>query len=109
MTKEDQFIAGNQNRFEKLLKEWVGIPSVSADPSHKPDILRMADAAETLLREAGAQVERVRTSGNPVIFGSFPAKGAARTVTIYNHLDVQPADEPEWKSDPFSFKKQGEK
>src|SRR6185503_19308130 len=25
------------------------------------------------------------------------------TVTIYNHLDVQPANEPEWKTDPFKF------
>ena len=26
------------------------------------------------------------------------------TVTIYNHMDVQPAQEPEWKQAPFAFK-----
>ncbi len=26
------------------------------------------------------------------------------TVTIYNHMDVQPAQEPEWKQEPFAFK-----
>ena len=27
------------------------------------------------------------------------------TVTIYNHMDVQPAQEPEWKQAPFAFQK----
>ena len=34
---------------------------------------------------------------------SFP------TVTIYNHLDVQPADGPEWKTPPFTFSRVPEK
>ena len=28
------------------------------------------------------------------------------TVTIYNHMDVQPAQEPEWKQAPFAFQKE---
>ena len=92
-----------------MLKQLVEIPSVSADPAHSKDIRRAADAAESFLHSAGARTQIFRTSGNPVVLGRFEVKGAKRTVTIYNHLDVQPADEPEWKRDPFKFKKQGDK
>jgi acetylornithine deacetylase/succinyl-diaminopimelate desuccinylase-like protein len=44
------------------------------------------------------------------VLGSFSAGNAAPTVTVYNHLDVQPASketEP-WRSEPFSFTKEGD-
>ena len=28
-------------------------------------------------------------------------------VTVYNHMDVQPAQEPEWQRDPFAFQNEG--
>ena len=31
------------------------------------------------------------------------------TVTIYNHLDVQPADAAEWRTPPFSFTRDGDR
>ncbi len=98
-----------RNEFEAMLKELVEIPTVSADPGRSKDIGHAANVAERFLRSAGARTQIVRTSGNPVVLGRFEAKGARRTVTIYNHLDVQPADEPEWKRDPFMFEKKGNK
>ncbi|MCI0412125.1 M20/M25/M40 family metallo-hydrolase [bacterium] len=98
-----------RKEFEAMLKKLVEIPSVSADPARKTDIQRTADVAEKLLLSEGADAQQIQTKGNPVVVGLFAMPGARSAVTIYNHLDVQPADEPEWKRDPFIFKKQGDK
>src|SRR5213076_3181507 len=53
----------------------------------------------------------LETPGNPLVHGRFDVGGNAPTVTVYNHLDVQPASretEP-WTTDPFTFIKQGDR
>src|SRR5262247_3893386 len=73
---------------------------------HMAEIERGAQAAATLLRECGAtSAEVVPTSGNPVIVGEFKTGASYPILTIYNHMDVQPAQEPEWKQEPFKFRK----
>lgn len=103
------YVNSIRERFEEQLKQLVEIPTVSADPKHKNDIYHAAGVAKNFLRNAGAKAKIVQTSGNPIVIGRFDSKGATRTVTIYNHLDVQPADELEWKQDPFVFRKQADK
>lgn len=100
-------ISGVQSEFETKLKEWVEIPSVSALPEHRPDIERLADAAVSYLRELGAEARKEATPGNPVVVGKFTAGAGLPTVTVYNHLDVQPANEPQWLRAPFTFHKEG--
>lgn len=90
--------------FEKDLKKLVDLPSVSMDPAHKKDINATADEAARMLTAAGAKAEVVKTKGNPVVIGEFTAGANYPTVTVYNHLDVQPADAAEWKSAPFDMK-----
>ena len=46
----------------------------------------------------------VETEGYPLVSGGWLSGAEYPTVTIYNHLDVQPAQEPEWKLAPFAFK-----
>jgi acetylornithine deacetylase/succinyl-diaminopimelate desuccinylase-like protein len=95
--------------FESRLKEWVEIPTVSVEPKHKSDIDRGADAAIQLLRSFGAEAEKVATPGNPVVVGKFITGNDRPTVTVYNHLDVQPANEPQWRRAPFVFHKDGDR
>ncbi|MFO0722878.1 MAG: M20/M25/M40 family metallo-hydrolase [Myxococcota bacterium] len=83
------------------LKTLVEIPSISADPARAADVRRTADAAITILRRLGASAELRETPGAPLVVGLFAANPSAPTVTVYNHLDVQPANEPEWRSEPF--------
>src|SRR5262245_11211094 len=99
----DSFISSARPEFESKLKEWVEIPTISADPDRRPDIERGADAAVAYLRSLGAEAEKVRTPGNPVVVGKFMTGPNRRTVSIYNHLDVQPANEPQWTREPFAF------
>ena len=103
----DQYVASSQAEFEEKLREWVEIPTISAAPENKNDIQRGADAAVQYLRALGADAEVVPTPGNPVVIGKFMTGADRPTVTIYNHLDVQPANEPQWRRAPFVFHKDG--
>jgi acetylornithine deacetylase/succinyl-diaminopimelate desuccinylase-like protein len=95
-----------QNEFEAKLQEWVEIPSVSAAPEHRADIEKLADNAVAYIRQFGGTAEKIATPGNPVVIGEFRAGPGDPTVTVYNHLDVQPANEPQWKREPFLFHKE---
>src|SRR5262245_41009881 len=92
----NDYIRGSREEFEAKLQEWVEIPTISAMPDHKPDIFRGAEAAVRYLKSLGAEAEAVATPGNPVVLGKFITGSNRRTVSIYNHLDVQPANEPQW-------------
>jgi acetylornithine deacetylase/succinyl-diaminopimelate desuccinylase-like protein len=92
-----------RSEYEDKLKEWVEIPSISAEPERRADMERLADAAVATIRAFGGTAEKISTPGNPVVIGRFGSDPNLRTVTVYNHLDVQPADEPQWTREPFVF------
>jgi acetylornithine deacetylase/succinyl-diaminopimelate desuccinylase-like protein len=110
-TELDHFAAKERDRFEDMLKDFVEVASVSADPAHKPDVERCAELAGATLRALGGRAELHRApGGSPVVLGSFDAGPGRPTVTVYNHLDVQPASketEP-WRTEPFRLTKQGD-
>ena len=91
-----QFASENRESFEQELKTLVEIPSVSADPAHQVDVRRVAEAARALFERHGGKAELLETSGNPFIHGWFGEDPSLPTITVYNHMDVQPANEPEW-------------
>jgi acetylornithine deacetylase/succinyl-diaminopimelate desuccinylase-like protein len=105
----EKFIVSARAEFESKLQEWVEIPTVSADPDNRGDIERGAEAAVSYLRSLGAEAEKIPTPGNPVVIGKFVSGRGRPVVTIYNHLDVQPANEPQWTRPPFVFHKDGDK
>jgi len=97
--------------FESTLQQFVDTPSVSAEPERLGDIRRCAELAQAKIREFGGRAEILETDGNPIIHGRFDSGSNLPTVTVYNHLDVQPASretEP-WKTDPFVFSKDGDR
>jgi acetylornithine deacetylase/succinyl-diaminopimelate desuccinylase-like protein len=99
----DQYVEGARDDFESKLGALVEIPTISMDPDRKSDVRRGAELARQYLESIGALVEISETPGNPVVFGRLETGPNNPTVTIYNHLDVQPADASEWHRDPFSF------
>src|SRR5215831_2650780 len=105
----DSYIRSARAEFEEKLQDWVEIPTISAEPAHKPYIERGANAAVDYLRSLGAEAEAIRTPGNPVVTARFVTGKNRPTVTIYNHLDVQPANEPQWQREPFVFHKEGDR
>jgi len=98
-----EYIEKNEARFYEELFSLLRIPSISAKPEHKADMMKCADRLVELLLEAGADEAGVyETKGNPVVFGQKSFSPEARTVLVYGHYDVQPAEPLEkWNSDPF--------
>lgn len=117
------FLLDSRQRYEGLLESLVNIPTVSSNrQKHYDDCLRGAAAARDFLRSIGAQAELIETNpaphpqfagqkaGLPVVFGRFETSPDHPTVTIYNHLDVQPADRRDgWDSEPFVMEVRGDR
>ncbi|HJU63113.1 MAG TPA: M20/M25/M40 family metallo-hydrolase [Candidatus Binatia bacterium] len=103
----ETYVLDRREEFEELLGRMVEIPSISMDPTRGHDMHRMATLAEHVLADMGADARIVETGGYPMVSGGWTAGDRYPTVTIYNHLDVQPAQEPEWQHEPFAFKNEG--
>jgi acetylornithine deacetylase/succinyl-diaminopimelate desuccinylase-like protein len=105
------FARKNRDAFEGLLKEFVEIPTVSADPTKKPAIHEGAKLAAETIRRFGGEATILPTDGNPIVHGAWGDDPSRPVVTVYNHLDVQPASketEP-WETEPFVFTKKGDR
>lgn len=99
----EKYVPDRRAQFEDLLGQMVEIPSISMDPAHAGDIRRMATMAVDVLKGLGADARIVETGGYPIVSGGWMTGARHPTVTIYNHMDVQPAQETEWKRAPFAF------
>jgi acetylornithine deacetylase/succinyl-diaminopimelate desuccinylase-like protein len=89
------------------LREFIAIPSVSADPAHADDVRRAGEWVRDFVKRAGGEAELVRQGDGDLVIGDLPAStngGAAPTVLIYGHFDVQPPAPLElWESPPFEL------
>ena len=103
------YIDEHSGQFFAALKEWLTIPSISADPDRSEDVRRSASWLADHLLRAGFGVAEVWETGTsaapglPAVFAEWRAADPnARTVLVYGHHDVQPV-EPlnEWDSPPF--------
>jgi acetylornithine deacetylase/succinyl-diaminopimelate desuccinylase-like protein len=97
------FINVNRDRYVEELKQYLGIPSISALPQHASDVRRAAEWTADELRRVGLQnVRLIETPGNPVVYGDWLGAPDAPTILFYGHYDVQPVDPvDQWISPPF--------
>ena len=84
------------------LKAFLRFPSISTQPEHAPDLDSCAEWLREKLSSIGLTAAVHSTPGSPVVLASTPRDPAKRTVLIYGHYDVQPA-EPlgSWTTPPF--------
>jgi acetylornithine deacetylase/succinyl-diaminopimelate desuccinylase-like protein len=89
------------------LREFIAIPSVSADPAHQGDLRRAAEWVRDLIKRIGGEAELVPYGERDLVVGDIPAStggGGAPTVLLYGHFDVQPpAPLDLWESPPFEL------
>ena len=97
------YIAQNEERFLSELFSLIRIPSISALPERKDDMVRCAERWKELLLEAGVdKAEIMPSAGNPLVYAEKMIPGATKTVLIYSHYDVMPAEPLDlWHSNPF--------
>ena len=98
-----KYISENEPKMLEELFSLIRIPSISAKPEHHDDMLACAERWAQLLLAAGVDEALVMPSaGNPIVFGQKIVDPEAKTVLIYAHYDVMPAEPLElWKSEPF--------
>ena len=101
------YVESNAREFIDALKQWLTIPSISADPDRHADVRRSAEWLAGYLRVAGfgvAEVWETSPDGLPAVFAEWPAADReAPVVLVYGHHDVQPVEPlEEWDSPPFS-------
>jgi len=64
------YLDKNKDRFIEELKDLLRVPSVSADPNFKDDVLRMAEITRQSLLDAGVDhAELCETPGYPIVYG----------------------------------------
>lgn len=82
---------------------FLSFPSVSTDSKHRQDV---RDCAEWLIKKLSAMqltTELHETPGHPIVIARNKHQADRKTVLIYGHYDVQPADPLAlWQSPPFS-------
>lgn len=104
-------------RFIERLAKGIEIPAVSGDESLRPQVVKkahyLADELKKLgfsdieLRELGTQPPPVADPNlqlPPVILARYGNDPTKKTVLVYGHYDVQPANlEDGWNTDPFKL------
>lgn len=96
------YLDQNADRFLEELKEFLRIPTVSADPECKPHLQRGAEFVHRQLAELGMKAEIVPTAGHPIVYAECLESPGAPTVMVYGHYDVQPPDPLDlWTTPPF--------
>lgn len=97
------YVQNNKDRFVDELISILKIPSISADPKYKNDVIKTAKSVKSAIEKAGCdKVEICETPGNPIVYGEHIIDTKLPTVLVYGHYDVQPADPIDlWDSPPF--------
>lgn len=101
----------HRQEYESLLRGFVETPTVSCDPAYAEDIKKGLDLTVGTFEKFGGKVNVYRTDkGNPLVHCVFGSDKNLPTVTVYNHMDVQPASketEP-WDTEPFVMTQKGD-
>ena len=92
-----------KSKFLHELYEFLKIPSVSADPNQKKDMVKCSKWLKTCLKNSGCQnVKIIDTKGHPIVYADKLIDKNLPTILVYGHYDVQPPDPISlWDSPPF--------
>jgi acetylornithine deacetylase/succinyl-diaminopimelate desuccinylase-like protein len=87
----------------KELFTFLSFPSVSTDSKHKSDVRNCANWIVEKLSSMGLVTDLHETPGHPIVIAKNDHKPGWKTVLIYGHYDVQPADPLNlWETPPFA-------
>ncbi|CCM01338.1 uncharacterized protein FIBRA_03388 [Fibroporia radiculosa] len=117
MPAPSQFISyvdTHVDSFIQRLGEAVAIPSISASGVHRKDVFKMGSWLQHQLNALGVQTKSIDLGRHvmdgqdlplpPVILGKIGNDSKKKTVLIYGHYDVQPAEKSDgWDTEPFTL------
>ncbi|KAK1230508.1 hypothetical protein PQX77_006436 [Marasmius sp. AFHP31] len=108
------FVDTKADFFIQRLSDAVAIKSVSGDPQYRSEVIKMshwikdqfsAVGVETVHRDLGKQtVEGKELQLPPAVLGRLGNDPGKKTVLVYGHFDVQPANRSDgWDTEPFDL------
>jgi len=84
------------------LFDFIRFQSVSADSNYAPQVAACAQWLKDRFAAMGLEAVTYPTAGHPVVMARNTPRPDRKTVLIYGHYDVQPADPvAEWTGKPF--------
>jgi acetylornithine deacetylase/succinyl-diaminopimelate desuccinylase-like protein len=102
MEKALNWVNSNQQSIIANIKELLSIPSISAEPEFKNDVLKAAEWVKANFERMGLETKMIETVGYPVVFAQTKQDPNKPTVLIYFHYDVQPTGEASlWETAAF--------
>jgi acetylornithine deacetylase/succinyl-diaminopimelate desuccinylase-like protein len=103
MQKVLDYLGQRESQFVSDLCEYLRFPSVSAQSTHRKDMVNCAQWLVRHCSEIGLEARLCPTAGHPVVLARLRRTGARRPhYLVYGHYDVQPPDPLElWQSPPF--------
>lgn len=97
-------------QYKGFLNELVGFRSVSTDASFLPEIQKIVEWYRDFFVRSGFSVNVVQGYDNPLIIADYVLDPGLKTVLIYGHYDVQPAQKEEgWESEPFELSERNDR
>jgi len=96
-------------KYKEFMQKFISYKSISTDSEYKNACKDTTLFLKSEFEQKGFKVEVIEGFGNPIFTSEYIYNAELKTVLIYGHYDVQPADISEgWAKDPFSiFEKDG--
>lgn len=102
MATLNEYLSNQKSKSLLELKEFLRIPSISADSRYKKDVRRAAEWLRNRLQDLEVEAEIYETEGHPIVYGEYKVADNRPTILFYGHYDVQPPDPLElWDTEPF--------
>lgn len=108
---QDMNISKIKKEYIQLLKDFVSFKTVSTDSAFKGEMNKAVAWISKLCKAHGFSVSLLKgPNTNPVVCASYMVNKKAKTVLVYGHYDVQPAQKEEgWKTNPFVLTKKDQR
>ena len=78
--------------FTKILKEFVAIKSISTDSKYKDEINKAVKGLADFCSKNKLKTKIIRDFDNPIIIAKTTTNPKLKTILVYGHYDVVPAD-----------------
>lgn len=110
-----EYIDNHQDVYIKRLADAVAIRSVSCWPETRPEVVKMVETVAKEVERLGGTtrladvgMEKLEDGSElklpPVLLGQIGNDPKKKTVLLYGHLDVQPAQQSDgWDTEPFKL------
>lgn len=105
MSRSDAVAARAESQIDdaiQRLTEYVAFPAISSKPERHRDVVALTRRVADDLTALGLDNARVLELPDalPCVAAEWKRAPGKPTILIYGHLDLQPADEPDWNSPP---------